>query len=119
MAITISSGTLTFSPELITAWETSQESRNVIHAIIGKSDPDVTLKPSSTRTGTLELLFLSASAANTARGVLAAGTVFTISGSESWLNGIDFVMSGSISTALVDDTRKEWTISADFTEVIA
>lgn len=119
MTITISSGTLTFSPELITAWGTSQESRNVIHPIIGKSDPDVTLKPASTRSGTLELLFSSATAANSARGVLASGTVFTISGSETWLNGIDFVMSGSISAALEDDTRRLWTISADFTEVIA
>ena len=95
---TISSGTLTFTPELVTAWETSQTSRNVLHTIIGKADPDVTLKPSSTRSGTLEMLFLSASSANTARGILANGT---------------------ISTVLEDTTRNLWTISADYTEVIA
>jgi len=116
---TISSGTLTFTPELITAWETSQNSRNVIHDIIGKSDPDVTLKPASTRSGTLEMLFLSASAANSARGVLANGTIFTISDSETWLNGLDFVMNGTISAALEDTTRDLWTITADFVEVIA
>lgn len=116
---TITSGTLTFTPELVTAWETAQASRNVLHTIIGKSDPDVTLKPSSTRSGTLEMLFLSASAANTARGILANGTIFTISDSETWLNGFDFVMSGTISTVLEDTTRNLWTISADFTEVIA
>ena len=116
---TISSGTLTFTPELVTSWETTQESRNVLHTIIGKADPDVTLKPASTRSGTLEMLFTSATAANTARGILANGTIFTISGSETWLNGLDFVMSGSISTALEDETRNLWTISADFTEVIA
>ena len=116
---TISSGTLTFTPELVTAWETSQTSRNVLHTIIGKADPDVTLKPSSTRSGTLEMLFLSASSANTARGILANGTIFTISDSETWLNGFDFVMSGTISTVLEDTTRNLWTISADYTEVIA
>jgi len=114
---TITSGTLTFTPQLITSWEVQQESRNVIHTIIGKASPDVTLKPAATRTGTLELLFTSASAANTARGVLAAGTIFTISDSETWLNGLTFVMSGAISTALEDETRKLWVISADFTEV--
>ena len=115
---TISAGTLTFSPELVTAWETSQESRNVIHVIIGRADPDVTLKPASSRTGTLEMLFLTASAANTARGILGAGAVFTISDSETWLDGFNFVMSGTISAALEDTTRNLWTVNADFTEVI-
>lgn len=116
---TISSGTLTFTPELVTAWQVTQDSRNVLHTIIGKTDPDVTLKPSSTRSGTLEMLFTSASLANTARGILANGTIFTISDSETWLNGFDFVMSGAITSALEDETRRLWTITADFTEVIA
>lgn len=116
---TISSGTLTFTPELVTAWEVTQESRNVLHTIIGKTDPDVTLKPSSTRSGTLELLFTTATTADTARGILTQGTIFTISDSETWLNGLDFVMSGNVTTALEDETRRLWTITADFTEVIA
>jgi len=115
---TITTGSLSFTPELVTAWETSQASRNVLHTIIGKSDPDVTLKPSSTRSGTLEMLFLSASAANTARGILATGTIFTISESETWLNGLQFVLSGSISGALEDETRKLWIVTVDFTEVL-
>lgn len=115
---TISSGILSFNPVLITAWQVNQDSRNVIHTIIGRNDPDVTLKPATTRSGTLQLLFSSATGANTARGILANGTVFTISDSETWLDGLDFVMSGTISTALEDETRKMWTIQADFTEVI-
>lgn len=115
---TISSGTLTFTPELVTAWEVSQESRNVIHPIIGRTDPDVTLKPASSRTGTLEMLFTTASAAESARGILANSAVFTVSDSETWLNGFDFVMSGNISTALEDETRNLWIITAEFTEVL-
>lgn len=115
---TISSGTLSFTPEMITTWGVSQDSRNVVHTIIGRTDPDITLKPSATRTGTLEMLFTSASSAETARGILANGTVFTISDSETWLNGFDFVMSGSISTSLEDSTRNVWIITADFAEVI-
>lgn len=115
---TITSGTLTFTPELVTAWAVSQESRNVVHAIIGRTDPDVTLKPASSRTGTLEMLFTSATLAETARGILANGTIFTISDSETWLDGFNFVMSGNISTALEDETRNLWILTADFTEVI-
>lgn len=118
MAITVTSGTLSFSPELITAWGTTQTSRNVIHTIIGRTDPDVTLLKSSTRTGTLEMLFLSASAADIARGILANGAVFTISGSETWLNGFDFVLAGNLTAVLEDTTRNLWTLSADFVEVI-
>ena len=116
---TITSGTLTFTPELVTAWATSQDSRNVIHDTIGKTDPDVTLKPASTRKGTLEMLFLSASAANTARGILTNGTIFTISDSETWLNGLKFVMSGTIEAVHEDETRNLWTMTAEYTEVIA
>ena len=115
---TITSGTLSFSPELITAWATSQDSRNVIHTIIGRTDPDVTIKPAASRSGTLELLFLSASSAETARGILANGAIFTISDDETWINGLKFVMSGTIGAVLEDSTRNLWTLSADFTEVI-
>lgn len=115
---TITSGTNSFNPVLITAWETTQESRNVIHDIIGRTDPDVTLKPAASRSGTLEMLFTSASSAETARGILANGTTFTISDSETWLNGFDFVISGSITNALEDTTRHLWTIRADFREII-
>lgn len=115
---TITSGTLSFSPELITAWENSQESRNVIHVIIGRIDPDVTLHPAASRTGTLEMVFTDATSADTARGILTTGASFVISDSETWLDGFTFVMSGSISAALEDETRKLWTITADYTEII-
>jgi hypothetical protein len=115
---TITSGTNNFSPKLIIAWGTSQESRNVIHDIIGRTDPDVTLKAASSRSGTLEMLFETASAAETARGILANGTTFTISDSETWLDGFNFVMSGNIANVLEDTTRKVWVLEADFKEII-
>lgn len=115
---TITTGVLSFTPELVTGWEAAQSSRNIIHNIIGRTDPDVTLKAATTRTGTLEMLFVSASEAETARDILANGAVFSISESETWINGFDFVLSGSISAALEDTTRNLWTITADFTEVI-
>ena len=115
---TITSGVLSFSPTLITAWETTQESRNVVHNIIGRTDPDVTLLKAATRTGTLEMLFTSATGAETARGILANGGVFTISDSEFWVNGFDFVLTGSLTASLEDETRDLWTLTADFVEVI-
>lgn len=114
---TITSGILTFTPSLITAWAVSQTSRNVVHEIMMRATPDVTLKPASSRSGTLDMLFSSSTEAEAARVALAAGTVFTISGAETWLEGFTFVASGTISATLDDSTRVLWTVSADFREV--
>ena len=115
---TITSGVLSFTPTLITGWQTSQESRNVVHNIIGRTDPDVTILKAATRNGTLEMLFTSATGAETARGILANGAVFTITDSEFWLDGFDFVITGNLTAALEDTTRDLWTVSCDFVEVI-
>jgi len=117
MANTITDGTTVVTPELILGWDAAQDTRNVIHNIIGKSAPDVTLKPAGYRSGTLELLFTTSTAANTARVMLAQALPFLIESDEAWLDGVYFVVSGTISSALEDTTRKLWTISVDFQEV--
>ena len=117
MATTITTGSTVITPEIITAWDVSQETRNVIHDIIGRQDPDVTLQAAATRTGTLEMVFTSATDANTAREAFVNGTTFLIESDLTWLDGLTVVMNGNISTALEDVTRNLWTISADFVEV--
>lgn len=117
MATTITTGTTVITPEIITGWDTSQTSRNVIHEIIGRQDPDVTLQPAATRTGTLEMVFTSASAAETARNAFVNGTTFLIESDLTWLDGLTVVMNGTITATLEDVTRQLWTISADFQEV--
>jgi hypothetical protein len=119
MATTITAGSLSFTPDLFTGWQATQESRNVIHAIIGRTYPDVTLKPAQVRTGTLEMFFAVGSESFAARSILASGAVFTITSDETpWIDGLTFVLSGSILSALNDDSRSSWMLSADFQEVI-
>ena len=117
MTTTITDGTTVLTPEIITGWEASQESGNVIHAIIGKADPDVTLKPAGTRAGTLELLFLNVTDAETARAMLTQPLPFIIESTDAWLNNIHIVANGSISSVLEDTTRSMWTISFDYQEI--
>ena len=76
LANTISDGSTVITPQLILGWEAAQDSRNVIHSIIGKAEPDVTLKPATLRTGTLQLLFLTAAEASTARVMLIQALPF-------------------------------------------
>lgn len=119
MANTITDGTTVVTPQLILGWEAAQETRNVIHSVIGKAAPDVTLKPAGLRTGTLELLFLTAADALTARTMLTQALPFLIESDEAFLDNFRFVVSGSISSVLEDTTRSLWTISVDFQEVTA
>lgn len=119
MATTITTGSSTITPTLVTGWEATQESRNIIHDIIGRSTPDVTLKPSALRSGNLELLFDTATAANTARLLHMENAVFTITSTELPQINMTYVVGGSISSALEDVTRNMWIISVDFQEIDA
>lgn len=117
MANTITDGTTVITPELILGWDATQETRNVIHTIIGKAAPDVTLKTAGLRTGTLELLFLTAADAITARTMLTQALPFLIESDEAFLDNFRFVVAGAISSVLEDTTRSLWTLSIDFQEV--
>lgn len=117
MANTITDGTTVITPELILGWNASQATRNIIHPIIGKASPDVTLKAAGLRTGNLELLFMNATEAETARTMLSQALPFLIESDEAFLDNFRFVVASSISSALEDTTRNMWTISVDFQEV--
>lgn len=117
MATTITSGSTTLTPELVLGWESVQDSRNIVHPIIGSANPDVTLKPANLRTGTLEMLFLTAADAEEARIAHATLGVFQLVSTEITYADMYYVVSGSINTTLEDVTRHLWTFSIDFQEV--
>lgn len=119
MATTITTGSTTITPLLVTGWQASQESRNIVHTIIGRSSPDVTLKTANMRTGTLEMLFGTAADADEARTLHVEAAVFTLTSSELSQVNMAYVVAGSISSILEDETRRLWTISVDFQEVDA
>jgi hypothetical protein len=119
MTTTIASGIHTTTPSLVKSWESTQPTRNVVHHIIGRSDPDITLKPAGKRTGTLQLFYTTKTAAEAARELFALPLVFvTDSTDETWLDGFRFVSSGNISAVLDADNFTTWHISVDFQEVL-
>lgn len=54
---TISNGTGSVAPAIIEGWDATRGSRNVIHRVIDRSAPDVTLRPAAPANGTLSLFF--------------------------------------------------------------
>lgn len=117
MTTTITTGSTTITPVLVLGWQTSQESRNIIHAIIGRSDPEVTLQPANLRTGTLQLFFTTEAAAEEARVLHSGAAVFYLDSDEITSANMYYVVNGSISAALEDDTRLYWTVSVDYQEI--
>lgn len=117
MSTTITSGATVITPTLVTGYETSQETRNIIHSIIGKSSPEVTLRVAMPRSGTLELLFETAAAANTARTTHATGGTFTLASTEIPQANMTYVVSGAIGIALEDETRRLWLVTVDYQEI--
>lgn len=119
MATTITTGTTTITPTIITGWDANQDSRNVIHTIIGRPSPDVTLKPAALRSGTLEMVFETAEEAEEARQLHMDAAVFTLTSTSQTTINMTYVVAGTISSVLEDVSRRIWLISVDFQEIDA
>lgn len=118
MSTTISTGSLTTSPDLVKNWASFQETRNVIHTVIGKSAPDVTLKPAAMKSGKLSLFYTSLDAAESARTLFTTAAVFTIYTTDApWINGFNFVVNGSVSAIVEEIDLASWHLDIDYQEV--
>jgi hypothetical protein len=114
----ITNGVVTIEPELVLGYETTQEAGNVVHEIIGRGDPDVTLRPARSRSGTLALFFLTEADAETARNSLATGDVWDLA-AELTTIAMSFVVSGDIMVRLDPETRLRWLVNVGYREVTA
>lgn len=117
MSTTITVDTTVITPTLVEGYEVTRTSQNVVHTILGKPDPDVSLRPAGMRSGTLELLFNTEADAWTAHDALCSGEVCALASTD--LGGIDmaFVVTEDATITLDDDTRKVWHVEFGFQEV--
>lgn len=114
---TITHNSTTITPLLVLGWESAQETRNVVHEIIGKSSPDVTLRSAKSRTGTLHTLWDNAADAETCRALHAQEGTFTLASDEIAQLDMTYVVSGAITVLLDEESRALWTVDVDFIEV--
>ncbi|MFJ3392020.1 hypothetical protein [Leifsonia aquatica] len=112
-----SGATVTVTPDLITEFETTRESRNVLHKIIGTASVAVTFKPGGAREGTLHLLFSDAGAAKACEDLALSAGTFTLTDADMPDTGMSFVPSGRIDRSLEDETRALWLVAMEYTEV--
>jgi hypothetical protein len=111
------SGDATIAPTLANMnYAADREARSVVHPIIGRPFPDVTLRPAGSRTGTLHLMFATEAAAAAAAEALALPRVWAQLSPEQPSTAMRFVVQGTISAAQVPGF-KSWTVDAGFVEV--
>lgn len=121
MPTTITQGANTIAPQEVLSVSSEQTAGNIVHPILGRANPDVTLRPAGMRTGSIEMGFSgpnSETDSAAARALLAAGGVFTMTSTDRATVNMTFVASGRITRELEETTRNAWTISLDYQEVI-
>ncbi|GAB6857872.1 hypothetical protein [Microbacterium xylanilyticum] len=118
MATTILAGATIITPRLVEGYEASREGGTIVHKILGRTSPDITLRPAGTRTGTLTLLFTDETAANNAWAAVCANGVLQLVSDERTI-GMTFVVpeGQQIGFALDDATRNHWHVTVPFQEI--
>ena len=110
------------APSAILGYGSTRETGTVVHRIINRPGPDVTLRVAGLRTGSLRLAFVGPSAESdsaAAETVLATAAVFALQSADRASVQMSFVLpvGGRLDRTLEETTRAAWVVSFDWVEV--
>jgi hypothetical protein len=118
---TISDGTTTLTPLLVLTPESNAPSRNILHDVIARDYPDVTLYPAGLRTG--QHVFLCADEASSVaiENIHKRTAVITYTPDGISSMGMTYVLApdGNVARTLDPQTLRRWIVTVDFQEVHA
>jgi hypothetical protein len=117
MASTITLNGQTVSPLLVLTYETTRNVPTVVHRIIGRGDPDVTLQPAGLRSGTLDFLCASYADADSVVVLLTTPGVLTLTDDDVPSAGMAFVVTGDLLAREDDQGTSRWIVSVPYAEV--
>lgn len=106
-------------PTAVLRYESSRDGGNIIHPILGRSNPDVTFRDQQLRTGTLSLGFAGDTSEDdslTAFNAHAAGIVFTLASTDLSSIEMSYVVSGPVTRTL-DVPNAAWIVDVTYQEV--
>lgn len=115
MAHTIASGATVISPDAVDEYESRSTPGTIVHDIINREDPDVTLRPASTRSGSLKLTFSDQVASRAAEDALRTGAVWTWTAPIPELSMSFVVYGGDIVRRWMSSGR--WVVEVPYREV--
>lgn len=105
-------------PVMLLEYETETESNNVLHRIIGKGEPDVSLADDTTKMGTLHLFFDTKADAWEAFTLLRDTSIWTLSDTDHEEINMDFARQARMKLRLDSVSRRRWIIEMDYQEII-
>jgi len=114
---TITLGVQSVYPELVTGYDSRRESGNLLHTIIGRADPDVTLKAAGLRQGTLEVWCPSHSSVLEVEALHAQVGVLHLTDDDAPGVAMHYVVSGAIDVTPEFGTPR-WLVRVAYAEVI-
>lgn len=123
MSATITIGSTVISPQAVTGYESVREGQSIVHDILGRSNPDVTLRPSGLRRGTLHLAFIGTTAeadSLAAENAHALAGVAALTVADHPTASMSYIVpgAGSIKRSLSPETMNHWLLELDFQEVL-
>ncbi len=121
MPALITFGSSTIAPSQVMGYMSERAGNNVVHPILGREEPDVTLRPASLATGTLELGFQGPTAesnSKTAQTLASTSGVGTFYSSDRSSVGMTFVVTDRVRRELDPDSRDAWIVSIPWQEVM-
>lgn len=114
--ITHSGGVIT--PAVVNGFESERPARSIVHTILGREDPDVTMRPAGLRKGTLTLVFATGAAGKAAENAMVLPRVFTLTDPDVPEVNMPFVVAdGGVTLRLDLDTQEVWTLEVPYSEV--
>lgn len=117
MTTTFADATTSVTPHMVIDYAHTRTVRTVIHEVIGRPDPDVTLRPAATRSGTLRALLVDRADVDALDELLARASVVTVSSTdEPRLDGLRFVVGDGRVEVRLEGTST-WLVEWPYVEV--
>jgi hypothetical protein len=115
---TITDGTTTITPDLVLGWDSTRDARTQVHPVLGRSDPEVTLRPSAVRTGRLQLWFVEQADAVAAELAHAGTSVWSLNAGPDAPGLPAYVVSGAVTLHADGSSLDRWLVEVEYQEVV-
>ncbi|MBD8077698.1 hypothetical protein [Cellulosimicrobium arenosum] len=117
MSTTITDGTTVVIPTLVLDYSYEREARTIVHTVLDRSDPDITLRPVGLRTGTLTMFCLTRALAVDVEDIHRTFGLLTLTSDEEPTADMFYVATGRIGSSW-DPEHNRWTVTVDYAEVL-
>lgn len=117
MSALITLGESSTEPIAVVDYETTQESGNLVHEILGSDEVDITFRPASKRRGMLRLVYDTAEAAAAGAALHTLSGILSLTYPEQPTVEMSYVVAERGQIRRRRQAAGEWTVDVDYREV--